>query len=830
LGATLDIGPSGALTVLGSITVAGTITGTPSSEVTLIGSGTVSGNFDALRLFAPANYTLSGNVTATRYLNLGGGSSLDLNSHSIHAPTFSNGGTVFMVAALDSIVTTGDQLWDGADETGKLTAGTVVVGGSFSQGSTLSANSYGASGGHTTVFNPTGRRTVTFATGSNASSQFQNLVVTGVAATDTVVLASDAWANGNLSVAGPGAIDLGGHTLRVFGDLTTAGTGAIAMNNPADQLNATNATLTSSVPFAPVLGGLGLQGNLTSSGAPMNPGPSHITAFFGAGVQKISFANPAVEHLAQLQVSNGAVQLLTAVHATGSVLVAGSGALQLNTHALSTDVDFSTIGSGTVIMVSPADSLEVTGNASFDGGDEFNKLTAGKLVLRGNLQQLATTSTGSFRAIGSHETIFAGSGDQSAVFASWGQSSLQNAIINKTGGTMNFSPGGEADGFTSVISPTTVTSDNQYITNAMKVAAGATVNFPALLLPSGDSLQVLGDLTAVQTHFQSFQGTGGGTIPASANIHYTNIISDGGFVAPGIVIPGTFTSETGDIIFNGTATIGGDLIATVGSFNLNGQTVLVGGKFQTTSGGHLTMVTPGDSLYVTGDVLFAGGDESGRLSAGTLVIGGNFQQSAITDVNSFNAKGTHRTAFASPTGASQNAFFDSPGSGAAGSHFQDLDVTAAIGGINLNVNSNVDGALIASGGGGRINGNGATLTVHQLLVNEFIADNLTIALDEQTVLLEQFDFVTFQNMPTTGALAISVSGAGGNRNIVFAQINFPTLPVGAGNLYVKLVSTNGQLFQLNMQNSNQGGGTGAVLSDPPGETTVNGAQVIWTAT
>jgi hypothetical protein len=737
-----------------------------------------------------------------------------------------------MTAVLDSIVTTGDQLWDGADETGELTAGTLVVGGNFTQGSTVSPNAFVASGSHMTVLNPSLRRTVTFASPGSTASRFLNLNLKGLTAADTTALTSAAWVTGNLTLDGPGVLDLGGQTLSVLANITTASTGAVALNTSSDDLVAVgDVVLGSSVPFAPKSGFLQVGGNFASTGAPMAPSSAHTTRFFGSGVQGVSFVNPAVEHFAQFDVENsagGAVQLLSAIHVTGNAVVESQGSLRLNGFTLKVDTAFQTTASGTLVMTNPTDSLDVAGDASFAGGDEFNKLTAGKLVLRGNIQQLATTSSGSFRALGTHQTIFAGSTNQSAVFATWGASSLWDAVIDKTGGTMNFSAFGEADGATRVLSPTLVTCDDQYITNALKVAAGATVNFPQLLLPSGDSLQVAGDFTATNTHFQSFTGTGGGTIPAGSNLHYTNITSDGGFVAPAVVLSGTLTSETGDIIFNGIATIGGDLVASTGSFNINGQTVTVGGNFKTTAGGHLTMNTPGDSLSVAGDVLFAGGDEQGRLTAGTLVIGGNFQQSAISSVTSFAPGGTHRTAFNRLEGT-QQAFFDSPGSGGAGSHFQNLDLSSAIGGgINLNVNTQVDGALISSGNG-QINGGGVTLTAHQLQVNGLIADNVTIALDEQTVLAEQFDNVTFQNLPTTGALGLSVSGAGGNRNELFRLLNFPSLPVGAGNIYVRLISTNGQPFTLNIQDSNQGGGTGAALSDPPDETTVNGALVIWTA-
>jgi hypothetical protein len=403
---------------------------------------------------------------------------------------------------------------------------------------------------------------------------------------------------------------------------------------------------------------------------------------------------------------------------------------------------------------------------------------------------------------------------------------MWNVTVNKTGGTMTFTPGGEADGVTTILSPTSVFSASQYITQGLKIQnAGATVTFGSLQMPIPDSLQVsAGAFTAFTTWF-----TSGGTIPVAPGIAYQNVRASGGFVAPNFASTGDLMVDVGNLIFNGNATIGGNLTARHGQLNIDGQRVLVAGSFQTDSGGVLVMNTPGDSLNVAGDVTFAGGDTQGALNEGTLVIGGNFHQSAITSTTSFAPGGNHRTAFDRLEG-SQNAFFDSPGTTNTGSHFMNLDLSSAIGGgIVLNVNTIVDGALI-SVGSGAILGGGATLTAHQLQVNGLTVDNASIVLIEQTVLPEQFDGVTYQNLPITGAVGLVINGAGGNRNLIFDSVNFPDLPNDGTNVYVRLVSTNQGSFVLDMQNSNQGGNLGPDLSDPPNEAVVNGAQVIWRAT
>ena len=59
---------------------------------------------------------------------------------------------------------------------------------------------------------------------------------------------------------------------------------------------------------------------------------------------------------------------------------------------------------------------------------------------------------------------------------------------------------------------------------------------------------------------------------------------------------------------------------------------------------------------------------------------------------------------------------------------------------------------------------------------------------------QQFDNVTFQNFPTTGVSMLQFIGPGGAaapRNLTFNNVSFQSLPLGAGNLYVTLTSSNG---------------------------------------
>ncbi|MEO8032333.1 MAG: hypothetical protein ABI765_15910, partial [Gemmatimonadota bacterium] len=813
-GAILDVA-NGGMTVYGSVSAPGQITGTVTTFVHLVGSGTVSGNFDQIRTIgSPTSYTLNGDINASRSVQwVAGTATIHMNGHTIRTPTITVLDPVEMINPIDSIITTGDQSWQG-DETGLLTAGVVSVGGNFTQ--SLGTHAYAASAGHTTVITGGASSTINMANPDQVTgSHFGRLIVNktaGSAAIGTTPLSALGMIDvlpgtgqlvsariEALGVRSTGTATINpaylqvslGDSLIVAGpynvDTTSIGggniSGAIAYRNLRLGSNSTNAT-----PVTLTDGSLILAGGLFSLGAPVS------------------------------LVKTGALAT--------DVIIGGGGLpqLDLNGHTLVTAGAFTISPGGTLLMTHAADSLDVAGNATFGGEDEFLKLTAGKLVLRGNLQQLGTAASGSLRALQGHKTIFAGTGNQTVDFADPGQSHFYDLDINKAGGTMVFAPFSEADGVTSLLSPTSMTSTGQYITSGLKVGTGASVNVQVMSLPAGDSLQVNGgSFTALITFFYN-----GGTIPVGPGIAYQRVDAFGGTVSPGFVSSGDLFNHSGNLGFNGSATIGGDLWARNGQIQLNGNTVLVGGTFHTDSSGVLVMNSPGDSLNVAQDAIFAGGDEQGALTQGTLVIGGNFQQSAITSTTSFAPGGTHRTVFSNPTSSSQNAFFDSPGTTNTGSHFQNLDVSGSLAGINLNVNTIVDGALISSGTG-QINGGGVTLTASQLQVSGMTADNVTISLVEQTVLPEQFDNVQFLNMPATGARCLIMAVAGGERFETFKNMTLPTLAIGANNLYVTLTSTNGSTVTLNIQDSNQGGSLGPILSDPPNQTVVNGAEVDWTA-
>ncbi|HXI21216.1 MAG TPA: hypothetical protein VNH46_09035, partial [Gemmatimonadales bacterium] len=99
---------------------------------------------------------------------------------------------------------------------------------------------------------------------------------------------------------------------------------------------------------------------------------------------------------------------LTATTSIAALSIATGGSVTLNAQTLSVARTLATTGTGLLVMTDPADLVQVGGNAVFDGGNELNSLSAGTLVIAGNLTQLATNSADSYHPSNTHITRFTG--------------------------------------------------------------------------------------------------------------------------------------------------------------------------------------------------------------------------------------------------------------------------------------------------------------------------------------------------------------------------------------------------------------------------------------
>jgi hypothetical protein len=241
------------------------------------------------------------------------------------------------------------------------------------------------------------------------------------------------------------------------------------------------------------------------------------------------------------------------------------------------------------------------------------------------------------------------------------------------------------------------------------------------------------------------------------------------------------------------------------------------------------MTNPTGQITVGGNALFNGGPENGLLTAGSLTVQGDFTQANGSSTNSFAASGAHTTILGA--GAAKVVNFASPGTGAAGSHFANLDVTAATGGLTLVNNIVADGALIAqptaapppiiTGGGKTVRA--MSVTVSTGSTTSLVLDNAPLIVDEQgTIRSQTFDRALFQGFPTGATTAVlmdlTMVGTSVQRQVTFNNTALQT-SLGSGGLYVRVTSSNGLGLKLIMNASN----------DPTGgfsrSQTVNGAVI-----
>jgi hypothetical protein len=457
-------------------------------------------------------------------------------------------------------------------------------------------------------------------------------------------------------------------------------------------------------------------------------------------------------------------------------------------------------------MVNPAELMTVTGSTSFGGGDETGQLTAGTLRTSNQFLQDATTSTSSFLASGTH--------------------TVEIVSQNGTGGVVNLAtPTASHFQNLRVLFISNFASDVA-VNGNFEVNFNAAANFFAKRVTVGGTFSQSGIGFFGPTRLRLLGGnavTGGTLGPdtlefvGSAPQTYPNV----NFSFPKtVLIANDVTAATG------VANIANDLeVQGTGIFRLGstGSTFNVGGNLRTVGSGRLEMIDPGSTITVTGDATFSGGDETGLLTAGSLQVQGNFTQGGSVPT-SFLATAAHLTKLGAA--AARSVSFTG-----AGSQFGLLDVSSATGGLTV-LGGGVRADTLISSGAARIIGTGASLPVmaiRRAQVNGLLLDKMAVNIDEGTVgHPQQFDNVTYSNLPATGAFPLVFTGPGGAaapRSITFNNVNYPTLAAGAGNFYVAIASTNGFGLQLTMMGSNQGaaaGGNGAALTQA-----TNGASVLW---
>jgi len=587
----------------------------------------VPGLSDTALIPATANSpVLSANASVAQVRTTG--DSLTLNGHTltVSGPLAVGGGVVVMRNALDSLIVTGNATFGGADETGKLTAGVLVVDGNFSAPGASTAYDFVASGAHVTVLQGTQPQSVSLYYAGGNASHFQNLVLAG---SGPVTLSGRVPALGNVTVTGTGSVT-GTDTLYVGGNLTTA------------------AMTSLTVPGLEINGALAVSGTYAVG----------VTYFIGGGqtIPPLSYTN--------VYVMGGTTTLGSRVVTTGNVTLPNGATLAPAGHTLVVGGALNN-PTGALVMTNAQDSVIVAGNATFSGGDESGRLTAGVLVVDGNFSAPPGSGGIEFNPSGTHTTVLAGTQPQTATIAYAGgnNSHFQNLVLAGSG-QVTLSGRIPALGNVTVTGTGAVTgTDTLYVGGNLTTGAGTTLTLPGVEVNA--ALNVSGSYAVGVTNFVGTNQT----VPV---LSYQTLAVTGGATsaAAGLTVPGDLiVRAAGSLTLAGRTAVADSVIINANTLTVGGHTLAVGGALLNT-GGALVMTSAQDSVIVTGDATFGGSDETGKLTAGVLVVSGNFSAPGAQSATAFVASGTHKTVLAGTRPQVVSLYY----AGGNTAHFQDLDV------------------------------------------------------------------------------------------------------------------------------------------------------------
>ena len=254
-------------------------------------------------------------------------------------------------------------------------------------------------------------------------------------------------------------------------------------------------------------------------------------------------------------------------------------------------------------------------------------------------------------------------------------------------------------------------------------------------------------------------GTGGVTLAGSGKT-VTGLL-------PAVTVTGSvtvlsFLQVTGNLTVQGLGVL--DFGTSSGS--------LVTGNFSTTGSG-IVVSGGGSSLSVEGDVSFGGGSETGKLTAGSLVLNGNFAQSGSP--SSFDA-GTGFVVGFSGT-AHAVCGLREPGRRVRNVALRPVRGEQPRRDRLAGERCLRDECVDRGGGGGvftQMAGNANTLTAKGAFVDSLIITNMPLVIDSSaTVPIARFDDVTFQGYSPS---AIQFSLTRTNQVVTFNRVSFLSTP------------------------------------------------------
>jgi hypothetical protein len=444
----------------------------------------------------------------------------------------------------------------------------------------------------------------------------------------------------------------------------------------------------------------------------------------------------------------------------------GDQELTLNGHTVNVGGTFITQFNGRITMTDPLDVLTSANDANFWGGDEAGHLTAGTIMVSKNFSQQATHSDKSFRSTGtlvqfpfsgsSHGISFAT--PDSSYFADV-SSIITNPLSLTITGRMKAT--GTVGGNT-----TNISGDSLDVGVLSAGLGGGNVNLTWLKAGS-----ISGSFGTFNVGTTELAGTG--VLPL---LNYGLLRLSGDYTIPSLggSIAGSLTIASGGSLTGGNnaanLVVTNDVIVDGGLLDLNGDNVSVAGNFVTQNGGLLNSTAPGSGLTILGSASFDGGNEIGRLTAGTMGVQGDFsilgagpsfRADSLFTVN-FNGGGTHdiNIDIVAPT-----------------QYFGELGIHSALDTLNFTFAGERWVYKLAATGGSVINANLNGIQAERLAVNGAVFNQTPIHVNTASDQPEAFDAVTYTGFGA-GDIQLFFDHPNHPGSFTFNGINFDDASLG----------------------------------------------------
>lgn len=403
-------------------------------------------------------------------------------------------------------------------------------------------------------------------------------------------------------------------------------------------------------PYSPLISSSdSIGGLIVQNGASLTIGPGAVLTVLGsadASYSTVAGAGQVV--LGGTGVVRGTFQTLTiqgdyrvvdSLLVVDSLIVEGIGARLTLSDTLAQDSQYVRVDSSLVVRndatlrMDAGDSLDV-GDVLFDGGSTDGLLTGGIIVVRGDFTQASRSSAQSFAAGDFHVVRFVGPGGHFVSFASgdsagsrFGRLFIDVPDSVVVSGTVRVSDSLHLAGGTLVIAESLLVSQGR----GARTEPGTYVRGDGTLKVTGEftplgSLQI----TSVWLHGVST------TVPS---VTFNNLYLSGAHsIADSLVVNGNLhVFGAGTNVYLGFGGpwpyrlyVGGDLV--VGDMN---------DEEGSRTGGRISMLYPGDTIYVAGNAFFGGDSIGFAMSRGALVMRGDlYQINRAGFTHTFNPRGS----------------------------------------------------------------------------------------------------------------------------------------------------------------------------------------------